>query len=244
MQRAAYLLLFPVLLCLPSLVLAQNDDPFGGSDPFRAPQNIKPNPPNNLAPPQRVKLPAIVHAEPHGSSDTVSTIRKALEQTTSQSFVEVPLAEAVQKLSDTHQIPIVIDQRALEEIGLSFKEPISLSLQGVSLRSFLRLMLRDLDMTYIIKDDVMQITTVQAAEQNLVIEMYRLPDDLIEESDKIVHAVTATVIPDAWDVLGGPCTITNVKNVLIVSATERIHEEIRSFLDKLKNAMEGGSTSH
>lgn len=242
MQRVAYLSLFTGLLCLPSSVLAQNDNPFGGSDPFARPPRVKPDTQKNVAQPAPVQAGVTVLAKPHDSSSAVRHIREALGHSTSQSFIKIPLQDAIQQISDTHRIPVVIDRRALEEIGLSVDEPVTLSLRDVSLRSFLRLLLRDLDLTYMIKDDVMQVTTFEAAERNLVVEMYRFSDDLTEQSDEIVKALTATIVPDAWDVLGGPCTVTNVENVLIVSATENIHEQVRSFLDKLKNAFEGDDT--
>jgi hypothetical protein len=64
----------------------------------------------------------------------------------------------------------------LEEIGLSADQPVSITLKNVTLRSFLRLMLRELDLTYMIKDEVMQITTIEAAEQNLVNKVYPVGD--------------------------------------------------------------------
>jgi hypothetical protein len=89
-----------------------------------------------------------------------------------------------------------------------------------------------------IKDEVMQITTVEAAEQNLVVEMYKFPTDLIEKSDQLLKALTSGVVPDAWENLGGPCSVTAIDNVLIVSATESIHEDVKSFLYKLRQAFE------
>ena len=56
-------------------------------------------------------------------------IRAALGDETTQSFVDSPLEEAVQQLSQTHDIPIVVDKRALEEIGLTPDAPVSLSLK-------------------------------------------------------------------------------------------------------------------
>ncbi|MEL6108777.1 MAG: VWA domain-containing protein, partial [Planctomycetota bacterium] len=111
-----------------------------------------------------------------GDNATERRIEATLSQETSQSFLETPLSDAVQQLSDTHDIPIVIDNRALEEIGLDSDTPVTLDLKNVTLRSFLRLMLRDNDLTYLIKDEVMQITTTEAAEDNLVTKVYPVGD--------------------------------------------------------------------
>jgi hypothetical protein len=57
-------------------------------------------------------------------------------------------------------IPIVIDERALEEEAISLDEQITLQLQTpVSFRSALKLVLEPLNLTYVIEDEVMRITT-------------------------------------------------------------------------------------
>lgn len=161
-----------------------------------------------------------------------------LDDKTTQTFIEVPLQDAVQQLSQTHDIPILVDTRALEEFGLTPDAPVTLALRDVSLRSFLRLMLHKFDLTYTVKDEVMQITTVQAAEQNLTLEMYKFSDELTAKSDRILKALTSSVVPAAWDVSGGPCSVTAIDNVLIVSAPESIHEDVIEFLEKLQQAFE------
>lgn len=111
-----------------------------------------------------------------GDNEVERRIQAALGEETSQNFVELPLSDAVAQISETHGIPIVVDNRALDEIGMSAEDPVNLTLANVSLRSFLRIMLRDLDLTYVIKDEVMQITTTEAAEQNLVNKVYPVGD--------------------------------------------------------------------
>ncbi|MDA7493004.1 VWA domain-containing protein, partial [bacterium] len=107
-----------------------------------------------------------------GDNETERRIQSALGDETSQSFIELPLSEAITQISEAHDIPIVIDNQALEDIGLSAEEPVTITLKNVTLRSFLRIMLRDLDLTYVIKDEVMQITSQEAAEENLVTKVY------------------------------------------------------------------------
>ncbi len=240
-----------LLFSFPASALAQTADPFAGppggaadpfgSDPFgggraKPPAVRKPPAPTNS--PAKGSTPKTSKLNAQGESAATMRIRAALDHPTTQTYVETPLQDALQQLSRTHDIPIVVDRRALEELGLSADEPISLSLMNVSLRSFLRLMLRPLDLTYVIKDEVMQITTVEAAEQNLVVEMYGFPAELTEKSDKVLKSLTSAVTPDAWDALGGPCTVTAIDNVLIVSATENIHDEVKDFLYKLQRAFE------
>lgn len=91
-------------------------------------------------------------------------------------FAEVPLKEVVTALTDDYGIPIKLDQTALEEIGLSSDEVVNVTLRNITLRSALRLMLKDLQLTYIIQDEVLMITTPQKAEENLVVKVYPVAD--------------------------------------------------------------------
>ncbi len=180
-----------------------------------------------------------------GASDRDAAIVEMLDQVVSFSFVEVPLLEAIREISEANNLPLVIDNRALEEIGLSAREPVSLSLKNVSLRSFMRLMLRDLDLTYQIKDEVMRITTIEAAEQNLINRIYFLEGlgELGDEADHARKLVMATIVPDTWDALGGPSGITSFavydRPAIVVSTTSDVHDQIQALLRSLRKA---GST--
>ncbi len=111
-----------------------------------------------------------------GGNESEQRINATLGDETTHTFVELPLEDAIRQLSEAHGIPIVVDRRALEEIGLSADVPVTIDLKNVTLRSFLRLMLRELDLTYMIKDEVMQITTDEAAEANLINRVYPVGD--------------------------------------------------------------------
>ncbi len=246
-----------VCFLMSGICLAQSDNPFGGGgdgeslgDPFARPKPVRraeqPRPkqqavrPMTITPAEVSQVKVIPRRSPPESE---LRIRAALGDETTQQFIDTPLADAVMQLSATHKIPIVVDLRALEEIGLSADAPVTLSLKNVTLRSFLRLMLRELDLTYVIKDEVMQLTTAEAAEQNLVLEMYWFPDELTEKSDEVIKALTASVASDAWEQLGGPCTVSVIDNVLVVSATSEIHDGTTEFLEKLWAAFDRPKTA-
>ncbi|MGB7326203.1 MAG: hypothetical protein WBD31_15120 [Rubripirellula sp.] len=232
------------------------DDPFGGpatNDPFAGPA-VAPQPtpqPKQRSPRRASSVDAVKTIAPSQKSNThepgqprifVATVNEseagnrinaALRDETSQEFIDTPLYEAMHLLSQTHNIPIVIDGRALEEIGITPDLPINLSLKNVSLRSFLRLLLRDSDLTYMIEDEVLKITTTESAEMNLGTQMYRLPVSLIKKSDRVLLALQSTIAPDTWAVLGGPSTATALDHVLIISTTSDVHVQVEDFLNTL-----------
>ncbi|QDV84054.1 hypothetical protein [Planctomycetes bacterium TBK1r] len=234
-----------------SIAWSQSADPFGASpgqpaDPFAPQPNTRPAKPSKAAQSKTVRgavlqkakqalaegrKPQSPNARMHNEAE--QRINAALNDETSITFIETPMQEAMQTLSAQHSIPIVIDQRALEEIGLDADVAVTIDLKNVTLRAALRLMLRDLDLTYMIKDEVMQITTVEAAEDNLILAMYVLPDNLAEKADLVIKVMTSTVVPDTWEVLGGNSTAMAIDHVLVISTTSDVHDQSEKFLTML-----------
>ena len=92
-------------------------------------------------------------------------------------FQETPLRDVINQLKDKYDIPILADKKAFEDAGLDLDTTvITQNVSGISLRSALRLLLGDIDLTYLIKDEVMLITTKDKAAENLVIKVYPVGD--------------------------------------------------------------------
>ena len=167
------------------------------------------------------------------SSKLERRVLKTLDDETTIEVRDAPLVDVCQVISSLHDIPVLVDQRALEEIGLSADTPVSIKLKSVKLRSALRLMLRALDLTYMVSDEVLQITTVEAAEQNLRTEMFKLPKKLAAKKADVIQATQSNVVPDTWQALGGPSTMDIFEDVLIVSATDDVLHQVSRFLNEL-----------
>ena len=106
-------------------------------------------------------------------------IEAALKSPTQLEFVDTPLSDVIDYLKDYHQIEIQLDKKAMEEAGTGSDTPVTKNLKGVSLKSALRLMLNDLSLTYVIKDEVLYITTKEAAENQLTTRVYSVADLVI-----------------------------------------------------------------
>ena len=218
------------------------EDPFGragthADDPFGSDTGGRPTPRHGRAEVKRGAAKVIGRAAADGALNPAEQIRTELGNKTTISFIEVPLSDAVSKLSETHEIPILIDARALEEIGLSSDETVNLSVKNISLRSALRLLLNGKQLTYMIRDEVLVITTAESAEQNLSLRVFPISPTLVGSEEEIIRAVQATVVPDIWQSLGGPASIVRVNNTLVVSATEQVLEEVDSLLKMLAAAV-------
>ena len=74
-------------------------------------------------------------------------------------FNGTPLAGVIKIFKTLHDIPIIIDELALDELSITLEEPITLELPEVSFRSALKLILEPLQLTYVIENEVMRITS-------------------------------------------------------------------------------------
>ena len=122
---------------------------------------------------KREKYKSIDLATP-GSAE--ERIFKELETTTGVDFAETPLEEALRELEQVHGIDIYLDRVALDTAQIDPQAPISIELKEISLRSALKLILKELDLTYVIRDEVLQVTTVEEAEANPVTKVYPVGD--------------------------------------------------------------------
>jgi hypothetical protein len=108
---------------------------------------------------------------------TEKRIYEALEKPVENfDFTETPLRDVIAQIEDAQGIPVEIDSKAFEDAGLDLETPVTKSVSGISLRSALRLLLGDLDLTYLIKDEVLLITTKDKAAENLVVKVYPVAD--------------------------------------------------------------------
>lgn len=181
------------------------------------------------------------------SSEAEERIVAVLKSPTAISFDNEPLSHAASQLSRAHGINIQIDGRALEDINMEIDTPITLNLAGVSLKSALRRMLADLDLTYVIRDEVLLITTPEEAEMQLATKLYPVTDlvkfkdssgEAWADYDSLISLLTATVQPECWGDVGGPGAIGPMslpgKEVLAIRQTEEVHDEIANLLARLR----------
>jgi hypothetical protein len=167
-------------------------------------------------------------------------IENALDADSEAEFVEHPLSDAMQFYSEKHNIPVVIDVRALDEVGIGSDTPITLNAKQAPLRLLLRRMLRDVELTTLIADEVLIITTPETAEARLDTRLYPM-NDLAEETgridfDEVIQVLTTTVEPDSWSDVGGPGAIEVLTSppALVISQTSDVHTRVAGLLTELR----------
>jgi hypothetical protein len=163
-------------------------------------------------------------------------------------YADTPLKDVIQQLMSDYSIPIQLDQAELQEVGVNGDQGVTITVGKVSLRSGLRLMLKTLQLTYIIQNEVLIITTPDAAQKNLKACVYNVSpivhaggSDLQAVADMIQSCVST----DTWAINGGgQAQIRAIKpNLLVISQTSAVHEEIRDLLSAMRKIGEQGGES-
>src|SRR4051812_37919446 len=111
--------------------------------------------------------------------ESENSARKKIEQTlasplhqTGLDYSDQPFQDVVTQLSDEYGIPIQMDKHALEEARVKPDTPVTVNIHNISLRSALRLMLKTLQATYVIRDEVLVVTSPEDARVQLKICVY------------------------------------------------------------------------
>jgi hypothetical protein len=164
-------------------------------------------------------------------------------------FFETPLSDAVQEISEQHDIPVLLDHNALEDIGVDVDSPVTISLADVSLRSALRLALESMGLTFVLHKEVLWITSNENAEQAISTVLYPVAGlirfdaaeslaDLDDEFHELIELITTSLHANSWEQTGGYGTIVAFPNrgCLVVDQTDQVHRKIESFLKALYQA--------
>lgn len=176
---------------------------------------------------------------PKSSRTAVDRIEGALGQPVAGKFFDEPLVNVAEILSDKTGIPIRIDRRALEDLGLTADIPVTTAIDQASLEVVLSIILRDLDLTYTIANEHLVITSVEAAESQLITRIYWAGETGLQADRNSVEMVVAIVTPDTWEELGGPSVIrlieteTGSASGFVVSTTHVTHRKLQQLLDMI-----------
>jgi hypothetical protein len=155
--------------------------------------------------------------------------------------------DVMKYLADVTDQPLVIDPQALREAQIDYTTPITFKApKGVTVRTVLRRVLGEFGMTYIVKDETIQIVSIAKARETLTTRTYYLGDLVdggiglgarvalwwpgIQEAQMAANAkaimdVIKTVDPESWKDNGGQGTIAffPLTRTLVIRQTAEVH---------------------
>ena len=160
-----------------------------------------------------------------------------------------PLNEMVVQLRKQTGVNILIDGRALEEVGVDSSVKFSVQVRDSVLSTSLRRILDPIGLTWTVRHEAIVITTPESAETSLTTRFYPV-QDLIQQSrkydggmDDLTELITSAIAPDSWEEVGGAGAITALSHpCLAFSQTEDVHESVERLLAKLRTVAKQAET--
>ena len=126
-------------------------------------------------------------------------ILKALDEPAVLEFNKTPFHEVFERIQKQYNIPVVIDRKGLEELGVSIDMPVTASISHAPLHSALDLMLDDLQLTWTVKSDVLFITSFERDQLHLIVKSYDVIDLILPTGDRPYRGDRLPgVSPDVW----------------------------------------------
>lgn len=169
-------------------------------------------------------------------------IMTELNKTRSVEFKGETFQDVINYLSKSTGQTITVPRNILEEAGVTYETPIKLEMKNVTTRSVLKKMLAELNLTYIIKDEAIEITTPERASRTLTTRTYYVGDLLAaatnpfagplaneaavgQQINSLMAMIVNTYDPDSWQIRGGPGTIVYnpISKAFIVRQTAEMH---------------------
>lgn len=222
--------------------VSEEADPFGSAafasapeknDPFAPKEKEIRSPPSSPPVATNTKPPKTASrqfADSKPRSQSEQHIEAALLQNTMFDFYDTPLEEVMAYLADEHGMSVVIDERALDDLAISPDVPVTLNVKDVMLESGLRLMLSAHDLTFIVKNEVLLITTTEEAASTLETRVYPYPTRTMKP-----EMLQQVIAPGTWAEAGtGEGSVVIVGDQLIVRQTYGVHAEINELLLQLQ----------
>ena len=177
----------------------------------------------------------------HLNADEAGSAKKASPSATSKAIAQVlaglslpPAKIGLADLPKLLQIPVFIDKRELEEIGLAVDIPVNLKGGHGSFREQLDDALDPIDFAWCTTQTVLVITTGEGMEEFATTKFYRVPTPrgAVNRGAPVFNTTGVVqnfqrVAPDSWEVMGGAGSITPLAvPVYSVRQTPSVHRQL------------------
>ena len=169
-------------------------------------------------------------------------IMKALGSTLDVDYSKATFQDVIEQLGKKLKVTISADKRALEEASVTYETEVTLKLKA-STRTVLKKILSELNLTYVIKDEAIQITTPERAKDMTTLRTYYLGDlaavvDLrldpltrqalmMQQVETIIGMITSQVDKNSWKVNNpdapGTIVFDPITFSLVVKQTAEVH---------------------
>lgn len=156
-------------------------------------------------------------------------------------FKKIPLRAVVDQLAKASGIDVLVDLPMLTDAGVDL-DAMTVTCRvaaGLPLAAVLDMVLRDAGLTWIVRDEVLEITTPERAVERQIVRVHDVSslaatnEELLGLADLVVAAVDVVT----WNGVGGPGVIrpdAANRNTLVVSNAWSVQRRVAGFLDVIR----------
>jgi hypothetical protein len=215
------------------------DNPFGDASKRPAKRVLKPR--GRLSPAVKqnsILVFPMIHS---------ARIERALDEKTKMNFADHTLSEIVQFLKVTHHIPACLDLKALEKLDIGSDHQVTYAADGITLRHALEFMLKEHELAYTIRNDMLVISTAEAIAKEESIRVYDVAD-LVTYRDRdrgsctdyepLIDLLVTTIDAKSWAGQGGSGHIVghdfSTAKILVVSQSYSVYRKIDALLTAIR----------
>ncbi|TWT77880.1 hypothetical protein Pla123a_16780 [Posidoniimonas polymericola] len=150
-------------------------------------------------------------------------------------------------ISQQAGVQVLIDETALDDLGIAPDEPVTINLRNVTLFAMLKESLKQLELTWLCRNECLVLTTEEEAETQLFVRVYPVGDFLTARPPRatrgyggqpgLIDAIVATVASETWAENGGgeaEIRYLPAAQALVISQTQQVHLQIDTLLADLR----------
>ncbi|MEW4490612.1 hypothetical protein AB1L42_21180 [Thalassoglobus sp. JC818] len=166
-------------------------------------------------------------------------VEDALRETTAVEMFDVPLRDVVEYFSSLHEIPILLDQKELDNEGISQDHELTLTVTGVELQDALTLLLETAELGFIVKNNVLVVMPKYVADEYYETRVYDVRDLYIDDPEALADVLIHTTGDNSWKEQGGSGDLSFIHSSFVIRQNRATHREIDRLLVKLRENLKG-----
>ena len=178
---------------------------------------------------------------------------KSLNEPVTANWKNSRFEDVIEYLSTVSGQSIILDKKAMDEQEVTYESAVNFtSPRPISFRSALRKVLADMNLTFVIKDELIYVTSPKTAKDMMVTRVYpigdlvasgfwtdgtRLPPGITMQAEAdnarfIIDLIKQSVDPGSWVGEGGQGTITYspLTKALVIRQSAEVHMTLKSGL--------------
>jgi len=142
-------------------------------------------------------------------------------------------------LAGMSTVPISFDPEAIEQLGVSLHDPVTVELSGATVGQVLQKVLSSRGLAAVVENGQVLLTSPADRREKLLKTPYTVSDLTGQQPAAVAElaaVVQKLVAPDSWRATGGRGSIKPQRGALDVVPTGVVHHQILTFCERLRTA--------